>query len=118
MGCCKKMDWKNRRPLPVIARMKPLQRDKLVMINGTYEQHVPMEKTCDRMIKNCTRGFRVPLKAYKAEEVDTTQLNDVIEMAGFLDMLLRVADVIFTEGNNVANDFNNLMTKYILPNQQ
>ena len=42
-------------------------------------------------------------------------LDDCAELDGFLEMLLRVSDVMFTDGSSVADDFEDFILRYIAP---
>jgi len=108
-------------PLPVLASCEPLYRDKLIVeLLGHYQGAPRPEKHIDRMLKGCPRMKRIPMKAFKHDEKDVFGLNETFELDGFLEMLLRVSDILFTSSDdsedNVANDFDTLVQTYIMPN--
>jgi len=122
--CRAKMDWqlkrKNQAVLPVLPVLRTRYKDPLIgKIMGHYEGAPQIDnKSTEKLLRNCPRSLRVPIKAYLHDEAEEKTQQEAMELDGFLEMLVRAADVIYTDGTNVADDFQRLLDEYILPHAE
>jgi len=115
--CSRKMLFKTKgsaQPRATLPNQPPRAKDRLVQLQNQTVGTVPMEPAIQKVRDRALRATRVPIASYVHDEAEPV-FSDLLELDGFLEMLLRVSDVIFTDGVSVADDFEDFIERYIAP---
>lgn len=115
--CSRKMLFKTKgsvQPRATLPNQPPRTLDKLVQLQAANVGTIPMEPALQKICDRALRAPRVPIASYAHDEAQPV-FSDLLELDGFLEMLLRVSDVIFADGGSVAGDFEDFIERYIAP---
>ena len=76
------------------------------------------------MLEHCPRKKFVPMRAYEHEENESNMIaGEVLELDGFVELLLRISESIFSEVDGEADmglslKFDRLISEYLLPHAE